>query len=141
MIKEQQARKVLATQFAQERPPTATQDQQQLEKIMDLSPLARLAQLKAENRQRRIQTTLDAMETKLTPQHQLPTPPDTPPPKPSQKFQTLGQVLEVNRMTAATQWAIDAQKTTTKETTELPSQYRQHWRVFSEKLAQRFLPA
>jgi Reverse transcriptase (RNA-dependent DNA polymerase) len=114
--------------------------EQQLEKLMDSSPLAKLAQLKEENRQRQIQTQLNNMETKLTP-NQLPTPPDMPPPKPSQKLQTLGSVLEVNRTTAATQWAINAQKSVTRETTELPPQYRQHWHVFSEKLAQRFPPA
>ena len=80
------------------------------------------------------------METKLTPPDTLPTLPDMPPPKPSQKFQTLGQILEINRTTAATQWAIDAQTSATEKTTERPSQYRQHWRVFSEKLAQRFPP-
>jgi hypothetical protein len=44
-------------------------------------------------------------------------------------------------MTAATQWAIDTQKAMVPETTELPQHYHQHWRVFSEKLAQRFPPA
>jgi hypothetical protein len=53
----------------------------------------------------------------------------------------LGQQIEINQTTAATQWAIDAHKNSTKEAMELPPQYRQHWRVFSEKLAQRFLPA
>ena len=73
-----------------------------------------------------------------TEQPTLPTPPDTPPPKASECFQALGQALEINRTPAATQWAIDAHKDSTKETTELPTHYRQHWRVFSEKLAQRF---
>jgi hypothetical protein len=66
---------------------------------------------------------------------------DTPPPKASQRFQTLGDTLEINRTTAATQWAINAQKSTEKETTKLLHQYCQHWCVFSEKLAQRFPPA
>jgi hypothetical protein len=82
------------------------------------------------------------METSLKPTEQpaLPTPPDTPLPKASKRFQALGQTLEINQTTAATQWAIDAHKESTKEATELPSHYRQHWRVFSEKLAQRFPP-
>ena len=73
--------------------------------------------------------------------HLLPTPPETPPPKASERFQTLGQTLEVNQTTAATQWAINAHNSTTQETTELPLHYCQHWHVFSEKLAQRFPPA
>ena len=64
-----------------------------------------------------------------------------PPPKALEHFQKLGQTLKVNRTTAATQWAIDAQKSATKETTELPPHFCQHWRIFSEKLAQRFPPA
>ena len=45
-IKEQQARKLLETQFAQtpEKPTIGTQDQQRLEEIMDSSPIAKLAQ-------------------------------------------------------------------------------------------------
>jgi hypothetical protein len=43
-------------------------------------------------------------------------------------------------MTAATQWAIDAHKSTTPETTKLPPHYCQHWHIFSEKLAQQFPP-
>jgi hypothetical protein len=84
------------------------------------------------------------MEQHLTPQktpHLLPTPPETPPPKVSEQFQALGQILEVNRTTAATQWAIDAHNSAILETMELPPHYRPHWCVFSEKLAQRFLPA
>jgi hypothetical protein len=83
------------------------------------------------------------METHLTTNEQpsLPTPPDTPPPKASKRFQALGQTIEISRTTAATQWAIDAHKDSTKETQELLTQYHQHWRVFSEKLAQRFPPA
>ena len=136
-IKEQQARKLQETQFAQETSVSTTETRQQrLEDVINSSPLAKLAQLKEENRQRRIQHHLNVVETSLTPPQQLPTPPETPPPKTSQRFQALGQALEINRTTAATQWAIDAQKSTTKETTELPNQYRQHWRVFSEKLAQ-----
>ena len=50
--KEQQARKLLETQFTQapERPTTGIQEQE-LEQLMDLSPLAKLAMLKEENRQ------------------------------------------------------------------------------------------
>jgi hypothetical protein len=50
-IKEQQARKLLETQFAQtpEKPTIGTQEQRELEDIMDSSPLAKLAQLKEEN--------------------------------------------------------------------------------------------
>jgi hypothetical protein len=86
---------------------------------------------------------LDIVEASLTSTEQpaLPMPPDTPPPKASERLQALGQALEINQTTAATQWAINAHKDSTKETTELPTHYRQHWRVFSEKLAQRFLPA
>jgi hypothetical protein len=69
------------------------------------------------------------------------TPPEMPPPKAMKHFQTLGQTLEVNRTTAATQWAINANKHTVPEMTELPPHYCQHWHVFSEKLAQRFPPA
>ena len=71
----------------------------------------------------------------------LPTPPETLPPKVSDCFQTLGQILEFGRTTAATQWAIDAHKSTVPEMTKLPPHYRQHWRVFSKKLAQQFPPA
>ena len=129
-------------QFTQTKPTIATQDQRELEEIMDSSPLAKLAQLKEENRQRRVQHQLDAVETSLTSTEQpaLPTPPDTPPPKVSERFQRLGQTIKINRTTATTQWAIDAHKESTKETMELPTHYRQHWRVFSEKLAQRFPP-
>ena len=83
-IKEQQARKVLETQFTQtiEKPSTETKEQRNLENIMDSSPLAKLATLKEENRQRHIQHQLDAMEASLKPPA-LPTPPDTPPPKAS----------------------------------------------------------
>jgi hypothetical protein len=121
-IKEQQARKLLETQFAQmlEKPTIGIQEQK-LEQLMDSSPLAKLAALKEENRQRQIQNKLAVMETKLTPQDQLPTPPDTPPPKPSQHFQTLGQTIKINRTTAATQCAIDVQKNTTKETQGTPT--------------------
>jgi hypothetical protein len=141
--KEQQARKLLEMQFAQTqaKPTIRAQNQQKLEKIMDSSPLAKIAQLKEENRQRQLQHHLDMVESKLTPQRQLPMPLETPPPKPSQKFQTLGQTLEINRTTTAMQWAINAQKAATREATELPPQYHQHWQVFSEKLAQRFPPA
>jgi hypothetical protein len=110
---------------------------------MESSLLAKIATLKEENRQWRIKTHLDTIEQSLTPpeeSHSLPMPPDTPPPKASEWFQTLGHTLEVNRTTATTQWAIDAHKSTTQETTELPQHYRQHWRVFSEKLAQQFPP-
>jgi hypothetical protein len=111
---------------------------------MDSSPLTKIAKLKEENRQRRIKTHLNTIEQNLTPleePHSLPTPPDTPLPKASERFQTLGQTLEVNRTTAATQWAIDAQKSTQQEVTELPQHYCQHWHIFSEKLAQQFPPA
>jgi hypothetical protein len=86
---------------------------------------------------------VDVIEASLTTKEQqtLPTPPNTPPLKASECFQTLGQTIEINRTTAATQWAIDAHKDSTKEAQELPTHYRQHWRVFSEKLAQRFPPA
>ena len=67
-----------------------------------------------------------------------PTPPETPPPKVSARLQQLGQQLEVNRTTAATQWAINAHKSTAPETNQLPHQYCQHWHVFSKKLAQCF---
>jgi Reverse transcriptase (RNA-dependent DNA polymerase) len=215
-IKEQQARKLLETQFTQmPNELTIGTQEQRLEKLMNSSPLTKLAQLKEENRQRRIQNHLDIVETSLTPSLQNRTPPDTLPPKPSQRFQQLEQIkeirpnidkahrmlaevkqkcmeariahleeqvnskpktpentryptppttpeeprtrfrprapsplrndgtpkwgtTEINRTTAATQWAIDAQKDKTKETQELPPHYNQHWRVFSEKLAQRF---
>jgi hypothetical protein len=146
-IKKQQARYVMAIQFTPPlEPPSKTKPKtqsQQLEEIMKSSPLARLAQLKEENRQWRIMDQLDTIEQHLTLQktpHSLPTPPETPPPKVSERFQTLGQILEVNRTTAATQWAIDAHKSAIPETTELPPHYQQHWCVFSEKLAQRFPP-
>jgi hypothetical protein len=106
---------------------------------MESSPLAKIAALKEENRQRRIKDHLDVIEKSLTQPEEpcsLPTPPNTPPPKASEQFQTLGQTVEVNRTTAATQWAIDAQKSVTTEATEPPQHYCQHWRVFSEKLAQ-----
>jgi hypothetical protein len=143
-IKEQQARKLLETQFTRmpEQPTIGTQERN-LEQLMDSSPIAKLAQLKEENRQRRIQHKLDAMEANLMTKEQpaLPTPPDTPPPKASECFQTLGQTIEISRTMATTQWAINAHKDSTKETQELPTHYRQHWQVFSEKLAQRFPPA
>ena len=98
-FKERQARKILATQFTPEpiKQTVGTQEQQ-LEKLMDSSPLAKVAQLKEENRQRRIQNQLDIMETSLTATEQptLPTPPDTPPPKASEHLQALGQALEIN---------------------------------------------
>ena len=51
-IKEQQARKLLETQFTQTTPkPTIGTQEQQLEDLMNSSPLAKLAQLKEENRQ------------------------------------------------------------------------------------------
>jgi hypothetical protein len=143
-IKEQQARKLLETQFTPTTTkPTIGAQEQRLEEIINSSPLAKLAQLKEENRQRRIQHQIDVIEASLTTKEQslLPTPPDTPPPKASKRFQTLGQTIEISRTTAATQWAIDAHKDSTKETQKLPTQYRQHWRVFSKKLAQRFPPA
>jgi hypothetical protein len=56
-------------------------------------------------------------------------------------FQTLRNMIEINWTMVATQWAIDAQTKTTPETQKLPSHYRQHWQVFSEKLAQQFPPA
>ena len=140
-IKEQQARRFLETKFTQtpEKPTIGIQEQK-LEQLMDSSPLTKLAQLKEENRQRRIQHQLDVMETSLTSTGQpaLPTPPDTPPPKVSERFQALGQALEINRTTAATQWAIDAHNESTRKTTELPTHYHSHWWVFSEKLAQWF---
>jgi hypothetical protein len=96
-FKEQQARKLLEMQFTQTtNKPTIGTQEQRLEEIINSSPLAKLAQLKEENRQRRIKNHLDIVETSLTPPLQAPTPPDTPPPKPSQRFQTLGQVLEIN---------------------------------------------
>ena len=134
----------METQFTQDTWLTKISAQEQkFEQLIDSLPLAKIAKLKEENRQQRIKSHLDAIEHHLTlpmEPHSLPTPPDTPPPKASERFQTLGHTLEVNRTMAATQWAIDAQKSTTKETAELPQQYQQHWRVFSEKLAQRFPP-
>ena len=59
----------------------------------------------------------------------------------SEHLQKLGQLIEVNRTTAATQWAIDAHKSTAPEANQLPQQYRRHWCVFSDKLAQCFPPA
>ena len=139
--KEQQARRVLQMQFTPN--PLKEIPDTQIERIMESSPLAKIATLREENRQRRIKTHLSMIEDALTPpenSHPLPTPPDTPPPKVSDWFQMLGQTLEVNRTTAAMQWAIDAHKSAAKETTELPQHYYQHWHVFSEKLAQRFPP-
>jgi heme oxygenase len=140
-FKEQQARKILETQFT--KPPTTSNmanQERKLEAAINSSPLTKIAQLKEDNRQRRIQHQLDVVETNLTSRWHLPTPPDTPPPKMSQRFQQLGQAIEISRTTAATEWAIEAQKTTTKEAPELPRHYSQHWRAFSEKLAQRFPP-
>jgi hypothetical protein len=70
-----------------------------------------------------------------------PTPLLTPPIKAFNRFQTISHVVEINRMTAATQWAIDTHQSTTPETKELPHHYHQHWWVFSKKLAQHFPPA
>jgi gag-polyprotein putative aspartyl protease len=88
IVKEQQARRLLETQFTETKPTIATQDQRDLEEIMDSSLLTKLAQLKEENRQRRVQNQLDAVEASLTSTEQLalPTPPDTPPPKASECF-------------------------------------------------------
>ena len=75
----------------------------------------------------------------------LPTLPPIPPwtlPQPwtpfPPQFNKLGTVLEINWTTAATQWAIDAQKT--KGSDKLLSHYWQHWWVFSKKLTQWFPP-
>jgi hypothetical protein len=77
-IKEQQARKLLETQFTQTpNKPTIETKEQHLEELINSSPLAKVAQLKEENRQRRIQNHLDIVKTSLTPSLQAPTPPDT----------------------------------------------------------------
>jgi hypothetical protein len=106
-IKEQQVRRVMETQFEQNTPPTTIGTQEQnFEQLIESSPLAKIANLKEENRQWQITRHLDTIEHHLTPQkesHPLPTPPDTPPPKASERFQTLGDTLKVNKMTAATQ--------------------------------------
>ena len=206
-IKEQHTRKLLETQFAQTRNKlTIGTQERQLENIINSSPLAKVAQLKEENRQRRIKNHLDIVETSLTPPLQAPTPLDTPPPQRTTRGEMIKpntdkaqrmlaeirrarlerrdtdttkqenhkvttyptppsmpqghrrfaprttsplrnnitnytDTIEISRTTAATQWAIDAHKEMNKETQELPPQYKQHWRVFSEKLAQRFPPA
>jgi hypothetical protein len=49
-----------------------------------------------------------------------PTPPATPP---TQISEPIHQI-DINRTTAATQWAIDAAKPTKEE--ELPQEYQQH---------------
>ena len=60
-------------------------------------------------------------------------------PSPLREGTNYGQdAIEISRTTAATQWAINAQNNQAKENLELSPQYKQHWRVFSEKLAQRF---
>ena len=108
------------------------------------SQLTTITQLHDENQERQVQAHLNKVEQHLTAKPTLQTPPtlpETPPPKASEHLQKLGQVIEVNRTTAATQWAIDAHKSVVPETNELPHHYRQHWHIFSEKLAQCFLPA
>ena len=66
-IKEQQARWVIETQFTPSAPPmTVGTQEQKLEQLMDTSPLAKIANLKEENRQRRIKTHLDTIERGLT---------------------------------------------------------------------------
>jgi hypothetical protein len=106
----------------------------------------------AEVKQRRLETCIAHLEEQIKPREttDYPTPPATPPTKVQHEdtvkyddsTKTIkGHTIEISRTTAATQWAIDAHKDSTKETQELLTQYRQHWRVFSEKLAQRFPPA
>ena len=54
-MKEQQARRFLETQFTQTlEKPTIGSQERKLEQLMDSSPLAKLAQLKEENQQRRV---------------------------------------------------------------------------------------
>jgi hypothetical protein len=80
-IKEQQAQYVMQTQFT---PPTKENQRQEIEVQIESSPLAKLAQLKEENRLRRIMTHLDNIKQHLTlePTVQLPpTLPKTPLPK------------------------------------------------------------
>ena len=128
----------METQFELETPPQ--------------SPLISVAKLQVENRARWVNTHLDTIKKHLdtsktmtwVPPLPPPTPPKSPPlpvPKSQTSFQMLGNVIEVNRTTTATQWAIDAQNKTTPETQELPSHYQQHWQVFSEKLMQCFPPS
>jgi Reverse transcriptase (RNA-dependent DNA polymerase) len=154
ITKERQAQYVMKTQFTPppllKSPPivklTPSREenrQQEIEAQIESSPLTKLTQLKEENWQWRITTQLDSIEQHLTQKStpQLPpTPLETPPPKALECFQMLRQTLEVNRMTAATQWAIDASKSTIPERTELPPHYHQHWHIFSKKLAQHFPP-
>jgi hypothetical protein len=91
-MKEQQARHVMQTQFTPPEPPPATETNtrnQQFEQLIESSPLAKIAQLQEDNWQQRIATQLDTIKQHLTPQmesHFLPTPPDTPPLKPSECF-------------------------------------------------------
>jgi hypothetical protein len=85
----------------------------------------------AEVKQRRLEARVAHLEEQIKPQEttDYPTPPATPP--------INGP--NINRTTAATQWAIDTHKPAQEE--ELPREYQQHWRVFLEKLAQRFPPS
>ena len=52
-----------------------------------------------------------------------------------------GQAIYVRKTTIAQRWAHQGQKKERKEEEEkLPKEYQRHWKVFDEKLAQRFPP-
>jgi Reverse transcriptase (RNA-dependent DNA polymerase) len=137
-IKEQQDRYVTQTQF---QPPTPLLS----------PPLNKLAKLKEENHKWHLETHISHLEeqikwttttnnvAKTLESTSYPMPPPTPPKMPPTQINELVHQIDINETTAATQWAIDAAKPTKKE--ELPREYQWHWRVFSEKLAQRFPPS
>jgi hypothetical protein len=123
-IKEWQAHYITKTQFRPLTPPLSP-------------PINKLAKLKAENYDRCLKThishleeqiqwtttttdTIDTLDYPLTTKILEPIPYPTPltiPPR----FKELAHQININRTTAATQWAIDTTKSKEKE--ELPPQY------------------